>query len=103
MVSSAIQSKNIDIRRNQLVPATDFPQENSNDDKRREFVSLSKENMDDSPSEMTSQNLAPIWFPHWPARRCTISLIVIAVVLSMCQVKGNGKWSKWMVMSWEKV
>jgi len=23
----------------------------------------------------TSQNLAPIWFPHWPPWTCTISLI----------------------------
>jgi len=27
-------------------------------------------------SEMTSQNLAPIWFPHCPAWTCTISRMV---------------------------
>ena len=28
---------------------------------------------------MTSQNLAPIWFPHWPAWMWTISLILVTV------------------------
>ena len=29
-------------------------------------------------NELTSQNLAPIWFPHCPAWRCTISRILVS-------------------------
>ena len=30
---------------------------------------------------MISQNLAPIWLPHWPACTCTISLMATVVGL----------------------
>ena len=37
-------------------------------------------------SAMTSQNLAPIWFPHWPPWTCTSS----RMALRKLQVKANG-------------
>ena len=41
-------------------------------------------------SEMTSQNLEPIWLPHWPAWRWTISRMVANMGQTL--TVGSGKW-----------
>ena len=35
------------------------------------------------PCLIISQNLAPIWLPHWPACTCTISLMVMDELLGV--------------------
>lgn len=48
---------------------------------------------------MTRPTLAPIWLPHWPACRCTISLILKAAI---CGVEGYG-WNRILVSVWRRM
>merc|ERR1712079_478523 len=46
------------------------------------IASLANNQMNYRPTDlMISQNLAPIWLPHWPACTCTISLMVMGNVV----------------------
>ena len=42
-------------------------------------------------SEMISQNLAPIWLPHWPAWMWTISLMMLLLLVGCCWSGGRLK------------
>ncbi len=45
--------------------------------------------------QRTSQNLAPIWFPHWPAWMCTISRMVTGRLQGL-----RDTWSNEAVRNW---